>query len=83
MPLSECARTTTHRQYLAWQEFLEREMDRPSRADYYSMQVAAVLAGGNVNSMRLKFSEKRAPRTLEEAVAASKAAWGAALGVQL
>jgi hypothetical protein len=82
MPLSECARTTTHRQYLAWQDFLEREMDRPDRSDYYSMQVAAVLAGSDVNSMRLRFGSKQ-PRTREEAVAASKAAWGAALGVQL
>ncbi len=30
----------THRQYLAWQEWLKEEQNRPSRSDHYVMQVA-------------------------------------------
>lgn len=30
----------THREFLTWQRWLEREWNRPSRSDYYQMQTA-------------------------------------------
>lgn len=30
----------THRQYVAWQQFLRDDMNRPSRADHYVMQAS-------------------------------------------
>ena len=37
----------THRQYLGWQAWLEIEWDRPSRSDWYAMQVAAETRRGS------------------------------------
>lgn len=41
MPVSECMKRTTHRQYKAWQIWLDEQWHKPSRADHYAMQIAA------------------------------------------
>lgn len=43
----------THRQFEAWQAWLDLDMDRPSRTDWYLMQLAAMLAGG-IGTVQLK-----------------------------
>jgi hypothetical protein len=53
----------THRQYLAWQEWLDEQWDCPDRTDHYLMSIAAEVRRGNaknprqveVDHLRLKF----------------------------
>jgi hypothetical protein len=40
MPVGDCMRSHTHRQYLSWMHWLNEEWDNPSRTDLYLMQVA-------------------------------------------
>jgi hypothetical protein len=40
MPLGECLRRVTHREYRLWTAWFNRQWDRPSRSDYYLMQIA-------------------------------------------
>jgi hypothetical protein len=77
----------THRQYVAWSEFLADEMEVPSRSDYYAMSIVAEirsLFNKNVRleHCRLRFRRKgERPKVSKETAAAwSKAAWGARLG---
>ena len=37
----------THRQYLAWEDWLEREQDTPSRADHYQMQTTGAIVAAH------------------------------------
>ena len=41
MPVGECMRRHTQRQYLAQLSWIEEDLSRPSRSDHYLMQVAA------------------------------------------
>jgi hypothetical protein len=34
----------THRQFLVWQAWLEKEWNNPNRADHYAMQIATTIA---------------------------------------
>ena len=57
----------THRQFLAWQAWLEDEWNRPSRTDYYLMRVAQRVhqtmvknkAGVTVKDQRVEFDVGR------------------------
>jgi hypothetical protein len=85
----------TERELRVWLAWLEEEEGRPSRADWYSMQVAAsvhrVLAAFSRNAppvrledfkLRFRRQDARAvpPTSREDAAALAKAAWGARLG---
>jgi hypothetical protein len=58
----------THRQSLAWEAWLDQEMDRPSRTDFYVMQLACTVEQlfmddpslTNVNKYRLTFGDVEA-----------------------
>jgi hypothetical protein len=77
----------THRQYAAWQAWLDEEWNRPSRSDHYQMQTAMVVAQANAKSpKKVKFKhykldfgpagrKKRPKMTREQAAAHSKAKW--------
>lgn len=82
----------THRQFLAWQAWLDEQWDRPDRTDQYLMQIACEVARANakhpdrlrLEHFRLRFGAARpAGRKLtpEEAAAASKARWMMAAGL--
>lgn len=78
----------THRQYLAWMAWLEMQWDRPSRTDWYLMQIAAEVykkfrknpAQILVETFKLRFkSSNKAPvktkAQKEMDAAAAKARW--------
>lgn len=60
----------THRQYEAWQEWLELEWNKPSRGDYYVMRVAAEIKGLfsktsiDLESLRIEFKKPVDPKDL-------------------
>lgn len=78
MPVGEYMERTTHRQHLGWLAHLAEEMDRPSRSDWYAMQVAQRIDGamggkaGALDAYKLPFGEKKG--LTASAVAASKEA---------
>lgn len=41
MPLRACMQAHTHREYRTWSRWLELEWDKPSRSDWFLMQIAA------------------------------------------
>lgn len=76
----------THRQFLTWHAWLAMEWSRPSRSDYYQMQTACevrrVLSKKprqvKIKHFHLEFDGSDRPRmSQEQAVAWSKAKWGA------
>lgn len=75
---------TTHREYLAWMDWLNEEWERPSRSDNYLMQIAAEVRrvlSKKPNSIKLrdfllKFKKQKPKElTLEEATKQSKRRW--------
>ena len=81
MPLRECLKKTTNREYRTWMQWLTDDMNRPSRSDYYAMQIAAVMGGGDVNKLRIPFEPviptkgTRGGISKEHATAYAKAKW--------
>lgn len=82
----------THRQYEVVQAWLEAEWNRPSRSDYYLMQIGCEVLRGRVRKpksvqmkhLKLAFQVAQAPRkplTREEAAAAAKARWVGLMGM--
>jgi hypothetical protein len=73
----------THRQFLAWQEWLLEDWNRPDKTDHYLMEVACevrrVLSGNprniRLDHFRLKFGESKPAMTREQAAAASRSKW--------
>lgn len=63
----------THRQFLAWEAWYDLDMERPSKDNWYAMQIALEVRRvlhSNPNSvtldgMRLKFTQKNAETTEE------------------
>lgn len=39
MPIGRCIAETTHREYLTWMAWLDSQWNKPSRLDYYIMQL--------------------------------------------
>lgn len=78
----------THRQFLAWQAWLEGEWNRPDRTDHYLMLVATRVLQAvakdpekvTLDQQRIRFGRRREagrPRmTPEEATAYARAKWG-------
>ena len=89
MPVSECIRRVSYREYLGWMERFKEEWNSPSRTDYYLMQIAMVLLGtkkGKVDDLKIPFKFKSETHhdvtmTAEQATAMAKARWHARLGV--
>lgn len=78
---------TTHRQFRAWQVWLMMDLDRPSRADWYSMEVRAEVRRGwvkdpgkvDANDFKLRFKDPRqaeAKSSEEERIMAAKMSRG-------
>jgi len=80
----------THREYLMWIRYLDKEWNQPSRTDYYLMQIAAKIQGlfsKNSTSIKIanfllpfKRQKPKKPPTQKELVAQSKARWKSAVG---
>ena len=73
----------THRQFEAWQAWLGEEWGRPSRNDFYLMQVAAVAAGVKTIDWKkwtipFKERDERRSRQSERERVAEQAAWAKA-----
>ena len=86
MPLSECMKRTTGREYLVWNQWLDNQWNEPSRSDKYimslSLQVANVLSKkfkGKIEDFKLDFKRDTGkPMTKEgkeQAAKLSKATW--------
>ena len=87
MSLRDCMEQHTHREYLAWMEWLDEEWKQPETTDFYLMQVAQEVARKFARNPRaiklenfvLEFSEKQKekpqPKTKAEAAAMSKSIW--------
>lgn len=84
MPLRECMQKTTHREYLAWMDWLDDQWEKPSRTDNYLMQIALEIRSvlsKNPRSIKLqhfllKFLGKEPELTPEQATRQAKARWG-------
>jgi hypothetical protein len=91
MSLRRCMEEHTERELECWLAHLDDEFDRPSRTDFYLMQIAAILVQVNskkgkgvpLSGLRLRFGDgqKRGPASVEQAAAWSKAKWCAAVGM--
>lgn len=72
----------TYREYLIWMEYLNQELNNPSRTDYYLMQVAQAITslfkkdkrGITLDKFVLTFKPQR-PKSKEQLAAESKASW--------
>lgn len=83
----------THRQFLAWCQWLDDDWNRPSRTDYQLMKVAQEVVRGRarnpsavkLDDQRVRFAESDPEflpgevrhKSVEEAAAAAKARWRA------
>lgn len=94
MSLQRCQQETTSTEFMEWQAFLDMEPNMFNATHDYLAQIAAEVHRTRVRTprnvkledKRLKFTRgKSAPtkRGKRGAVATSKAAWGAALGIDL
>lgn len=73
----------THRQYLAWREWLAEQWNRPSRTDHYLMQVAAETirphlkkgAKTTLADFRLSFGDGVRGTAMPQSVDENRAIW--------
>lgn len=80
----------TNREFKARMAWLADEIERPSRADWYVMQVAMEVKRGRVKhpnlvtlkEMVLEREKPTSPLTKEEATAKSKSLWYGMVGIQ-
>ena len=90
IPISELQAKTTSWEFLEWLQIIEEDSNIPSRADFYAMQIAQVVAQVNskkgvtvsIKKFILKFT---APvlHTAESYLQKSKRNWGMILGLDL
>lgn len=70
LPVGECLRRVSHREYLGWCEHFRLEWDRPDRGDHYLMKLGQILlvANGKKNAtmsdVRIDFAAAK-PRKKE------------------
>lgn len=81
----------THREFLVRMAWIENDMERPSREDWYLMQIAAEILRDRVKDpskvkledMRLRFANPNPPPvTRQEAADKSRSRWCGMLGVK-
>ena len=88
MTIQACMRGTTSTEFVRWQEFFVRELQKPRREDYYAAQIAAEVRRTIAKHPKLVMAkhflldftggETKPPPTEEEIghrVSASKAKW--------
>lgn len=83
MSIDECMEKHTEEQLHVWLAWFNMDMNRPSRLEWYLMQLTAEVRSSNsrkaveVASCKIKFTSEaeRAPWNPEKAMVASKAAW--------
>ncbi len=86
MPLSECMKKTTNREYLVWNQWFTEQLNEPDRHDHYimdlSMRVASILNKNasklSLDMFKLNFRSKKEQE--KESRKASKARWHSWLG---
>jgi hypothetical protein len=78
----------THRQFEAWQSWLDEDMNRPSKDNYYQMQTTDAVqhviksGGGDLNKLKISFKtpgKKKTKKQREAEIAMSKSRTRAAL----
>lgn len=47
----------THKQFEAWQAWLQEEWNKPSRADHYAMRISNILADKTLDPIAFEFVE--------------------------
>lgn len=95
MPLRECIEKHSHRVYLAWQQWLDDEANRPNRSDHYLMQIALEIrqflysfSKGKKKSLtldkfKISFGKKETKKeTKKEAAKKSLSMWKRVLGIK-
>ena len=75
----------THREYLMWMQWLDEELERPTKSDHYLMQIAQQVARlfkkqpGRIQLKHFKLSFRKKQRATttskKEAATQSKARW--------
>lgn len=85
----------THREFLTWECWLDMEWSRPSRSDYYTMQVATEVRrvlSKNPNAIQIKdfhlpfgeYGKQQSKKASDAEIAQqAKASWAAILGAKL
>jgi hypothetical protein len=74
MPVTECQRRLSHREFLTWREHLKEDWEHPNKTEFYLMQLAAVIskmfAAKNqkvdLNKFKLSFKDSSKKPTKEE-----------------
>lgn len=85
--LTDLMRRIPHRQFEMWMEWLDQQWNKPDRTDHYLMQLATIVNGmfNEARDMKIKFTFEapKSPndwkRPTPEQIAASEAAWTAAI----
>jgi hypothetical protein len=80
----------SHRQFQAWQHWLNDQWDEPSRTDAYLMQIACEVRRGNakhpgqvqLKHFVLRFTPPKPAPPTPETIAASKAVWLGRMGMK-
>ena len=94
MSLQRCMQETTSTQFVEWQEYFDKEMNMPTKEDWYAAQLAAEVRRGAVKNPRtvkvehllLKFTmagkkeEPLSEEKIERLTAQSKQRWFASTG---
>jgi hypothetical protein len=84
-------RVHTHREYLLWELWLEKQWNQPSRTDHYLMLIAQQVSQvfkksttSRVKDFLMKFTvpKKVKPLTRKEAAKIQKAAWFGRLQIE-
>lgn len=86
MPIGECLKRHTHRQFLAWMAWFGMQWNRPTLSDHYLMLIAAEVRRTiaehprrvEMKDFKLEFrtdDKAAAQPTREQAAAFSKARW--------
>lgn len=78
----------TNRQYLTWQRWLDQQLNRPDRSDYYLMQLTALVSNlfskspSQVHEFLLKFNtEPEVEMSAQQRSEMAKMAWAARLRI--
>lgn len=69
MPIGECMAKHTHRQFLTWMVWLKLQWNKPSRSDYYLMQLEATVRGlfqSGAKVRPIQFEDRPIQETNEE-----------------
>ena len=91
MPLRDCMERHTHRELLAWNEWLDEQWNQPTRSDHYLMQIAQEVRRSfakkcpKFSAFKIPFQTPKpakpvSPETIAQRAAIAKAIWSQRLG---